>query len=460
MKFTHPAGIVTRALNSEELMTLAKNRAPDPAAFDEYPPLFISAEATNNRLDAYYTRMMPSSLKNYAAEAAEGVSFQDSHQTDALTFMMGRTLTGEYIGAQGDGKARVLVNLYTIQNLPETGNFISKYRTGIARDVSIGFYGGTFICSICGLDMMSWDCWHYPGREVEVEEENTDGSKTVRKVIATADVEDAHLAELSAVYKGATPGAVIVKALRDVEEGRMKPDVARFLEMRYRFLDLNLSRTRRSFPGHSTEENRDMATHRREGEATTTTDANAGTTTTTTDGTNAGTNGAGANAGASAGEGAGATTTGTTDGGGTTTDSPGTTDQAATEAAGATADDARMLPQLRTLLTARGLEASILPTSVRVLDLALDGLTYRRDLIEEALKEGVRAHGADNFKREQYEKTLRSAEIETIKLMRDDWARQAKANLQGGRATSDETELPPSEQDRAVRVEVPPQAFM
>lgn len=100
MKFTHPAGIITRSMSMEELLTLAKNRAPDPDAFNEYPPLFISAESTNNRLDSYFTRMSVSSLKNYALEAGEGVSFQDSHQTDALSFMMGRSLTGEFKGVR------------------------------------------------------------------------------------------------------------------------------------------------------------------------------------------------------------------------------------------------------------------------------------------------------------------------------------------------------------------------
>jgi hypothetical protein len=75
----------------------------------------------------------------------------------------GRSLSGQFKGAQGDGIARVIADFYTVQNLPDTDSFISKYRTGIARDVSIGFFGGRHVCTICGLDMMTWDCWHYPG---------------------------------------------------------------------------------------------------------------------------------------------------------------------------------------------------------------------------------------------------------------------------------------------------------
>lgn len=436
LKFTHPAGIITRALNNTELLTLAKDRAPDPAAFDEYPPLFLSLEATSNRLDAYYTRMAVSSLKNYALEAADGVSFQDSHLTDGLAFMMGRSLTGEFKGSQGNGVARVLADIYTIQNLPETNNFISKYRTGIAKDVSIGFYGGRFICSICGMDMMSWDCWHYPGREYEVEEENDDDSKTIRKVIATADVEDAHLAEISAVYKGATPGAVIIKALRDVEEGRMKPEVARFLEQRYRHLNLNLSRTRRAFPGHtpSEEETRGMPqpNNNQPGQA--------------------GANGTGEAAPGTTSEGAGAAGTANADEtratpppAGTTAPPPAAPTDTAT-APGAD-DEARMLTRLRAVMAERGIAETTLPATARVIDLAVDGLTYRNDLIESAHAEGVRAMGATAYKRDQHDKTFRSAEIDYIKLMRDDWKRQADANLKGGRLTAD-TQTQPAPKPR------------
>lgn len=52
IKFTHPTAIVSRvaaaaaarALGDEELKKLAVERAPDPAAFDEYPPIFIRVE--------------------------------------------------------------------------------------------------------------------------------------------------------------------------------------------------------------------------------------------------------------------------------------------------------------------------------------------------------------------------------------------------------------------------------
>jgi hypothetical protein len=247
--FTHPARILTseRLLSLEQLQALVKERAPDPAAFEEFPPIFFPAEITNNRLDAYYTRMARSSLENYAREASDGVSFQDSHNTGALG--MGRTLSGLFRGAQGNGVMRVVADIYCVQNLPDTMSFIQKWRTGIARDVSIGFYGGRFICSICGNDMMDWrNCSHWPGREYDVETENDDSSKTTRKVMATADVEDAHLAEVSSVYKGATPGAVILKAQRAAEAQELPVDVARFLEQRYRHLDLHLLPTRRSFP--------------------------------------------------------------------------------------------------------------------------------------------------------------------------------------------------------------------
>lgn len=292
--------------------------------------------------------------------------------------------------------------------------------------------------------MMSWDCWHYPGREYEVEEDNPDGSKTVRKVIATADVEDAHLAEISAVFKGATPGAVIIKALRDVDEGRMKPDVARFLEQRYRHLDLHLSRTRQVFPGNtSSEENRNMAQQNRDNETTAP---------------------------------AGGTGTGETAPAPATIDPPAADPAppaeppaavdppAVTPSAGddppppaeeqeveiASEDVQRSTPLVRSMLRMAGItEQGDLTASVReLLNAARDGMTYRTDLINAAHVEGVRAHGATAYKREQHDKIFRSADLDYIKMVTEEWARIAKEKFPGGRQTHDvgqdpDTHTPP-----------------
>src|SRR5688572_20642877 len=81
--------------SSDDLLAAARKVAPDAAVFDENPPVFIRAEISNNSLDAYGTRMMKSTLKNYAKEAKRGVSLQNSHRTDELG--IGYSFGGEFV---------------------------------------------------------------------------------------------------------------------------------------------------------------------------------------------------------------------------------------------------------------------------------------------------------------------------------------------------------------------------
>lgn len=233
--FAFPATVLARA-SQTELLERARARASDPAIFDDFPPFFWSARISTDKLDAYFTHMMPSSLRNYATEADAGVAFQDSHKTDGLARTLGYSLTGKYSGPQGNGIAHTDADFYTLAGLDAPiDTFIRKMRGGIARDVSIGFYGGQFICSICGRDMLTdWDCWHYPGLWYEPRDDEGRKVKDAEKVMCTAAVEGAHLAEVSTVYDGATPGAVILKAQQAAADGRLRPETARLLEAHYR----------------------------------------------------------------------------------------------------------------------------------------------------------------------------------------------------------------------------------
>ncbi len=232
--YAHPARVLQRASSAELLATATARHAADPSIFDESPPFFFAAEISSNRMDAYFTRMAPTSLRNYAADAQTGVSFQDSHNWRQLGF--GRSLTGQY-QEQGDGLAIVTADFYTVPGLRlnnvSTDDLIRGIRAGLISDVSIGFYGGQFRCSICGNDMLDWwgDCYHVPG--VEYEQRDAAGNVT-GKVLAFAWVEDARLSEVSAVYDGATPGAAILKAQHEADNGRLRPETARLLEARYR----------------------------------------------------------------------------------------------------------------------------------------------------------------------------------------------------------------------------------
>jgi hypothetical protein len=70
---------------------------------------------------------------------------------------------------------------------------------------------------------------------------------------------------------------------------------------------------------------------------------------------------------------------------------------------------------------------------------AEDGVQYRKDLIADALAEGVRAYGP-TFAQETYRPILETAGLDVIKRMRDDWRRMADQQFAGGRHTVDGTD--------------------
>lgn len=194
------------------LFALARARAHDPAIFDEHPPVFFSAVASNSNLDTYFTRMAASSLKNYAEDAAAGVPLLDSHRHDSVVRTLGHSLTGRYTAGRGDKPARTTIDFYTLTGLdPAIDGFVGRLRAGLARDVSIGFRGGRYVCSLCGGEMFDWHadretrCPHIPGFRYPVV--GKDGKPTGAQQVAEAGVEDAHLAEVSTVFDGATPDA-------------------------------------------------------------------------------------------------------------------------------------------------------------------------------------------------------------------------------------------------------------
>ena len=231
--FAHPARVLYQQAPADEarwLDIVTSRRAMDPAVFKDRQPVFWPAEISNRRLDSYFTRMGISTLRNFAQGANEGVAFQNSHRWMELP--LGQSVEGTFV-EEGDA-ARALAVFYTLPDLAingvNTSQFVDAMRAGIVQDVSVGFYGGRFTCDICGRDMLrDIECRHWPGFEYDVKE-----GDTVRKVMATATVENALLSEVSAVYDGATPGAGVLKAQREADAGRLNSHQLRMLEARYR----------------------------------------------------------------------------------------------------------------------------------------------------------------------------------------------------------------------------------
>lgn len=196
-------------------------RARIPGVYGSAPEAFIfQGEISSTRLDAYFTRMHPSTLRNYALDAAAGVALLNSHRHNELP--LGYSIDGAFI----DGDVPIAqAAFYTVPNLTlngvNTSDIVRGIEVGIIRDLSVGFHGGEYTCSICASPLFGGECRHIPGLPY-------DGQ------IAFAWIQDAHLSEVSIVYDGATPGAAILKATQEADAGRLAPASARILEARYR----------------------------------------------------------------------------------------------------------------------------------------------------------------------------------------------------------------------------------
>jgi hypothetical protein len=404
--FTFPAQVI-RGRGQEEYRQLATTRGVfDEGEIAKYNPYFWPAQISNNKFDSHSTRMAVSTLRNYAMEAEEGVSFLYSHDCEEI---VGHSMGGRFVGAQGDGVAHVDADFYAVPGLQlgqvQSDQIILGIETKVLRYVSVGFYGGEWICSICGYDIWDFEnCRHYPGYMFKVQ---ADGE--TREVLCTADVENAHLAEVSSVYKGSTPGAIITKAEHDARNGLLTPRLRTLIERRYH---VTLPEKRATVPGQSSTQ--------------------ASTQTSTQPNTQEGI----MSQQQAEPPKPGTTSTGTM--ANVTTQEPGGAERGVVIGAESVAAHGDFI---RALLTEAGIaEGGDDLARVRLLiTRAKEGAQYRTDLITEALKEGVRAKGA-SFNQETYRRTLEASDLETIKLMSDDWAREARERFPGKRQTRDDAQ--------------------
>lgn len=233
----------------ELLQLVERGHAYDPGFFREREPFFFAAEISNDQVDAYFTRMMPSTLGNFARDAGAGVAFRKNHIQTELP--LGRSISGRVESYQG--RNRVVSDVYIVPGLKlsdvPNDDVIAAIRSGTLADVSVGFYlgeGGRITCDLCGRDLMDWECPHIPGMGYEHENQ---------KRTATFGVHNARLSEFSGVYDGAAPNAAILKAERMAGAGQLKPEAARLVEAKYR---IKLPESRHAWPGNTPEKGSNM----------------------------------------------------------------------------------------------------------------------------------------------------------------------------------------------------------
>lgn len=399
-----PALVDIRAAETSLVQAL-QERAPeaDAAFLEAHPPFFWRATISNGRVDTYGTRMGRTSLKNYCDDANAGVPFMNSHRTGGLfkgsaELPMGRSLDAKFVTRTNEPHTEA--TFYTCADLRlgevSSDDFINGIKSGIVSDVSVGFMRGRFVCDLCGQEAGRSDCDHMPGLYYDVERANEKGKTVTERVLCTATVEDARLGEVSAVFKGSCPGAMIVKAHRLAETHKLGPQQLSLLEDRYRILLPGSPRTytwatnNANPPAPAGDEADGAAAPQIEAKDTEMGDRV----------------------------------------------EPTQNDLHVTDlrALLSLKEDDNPLTAVRALLDrAKTAEAEV----ERMKPLAADGEGYRNDLVAQVVTEGKRAFG-EKFNEERQTALFRIAPIETLKETRDAYAELADKQFPKQRVTSDE----------------------
>lgn len=212
---------------------------------------------SNSKMDAYLTKMDPeTTLRNYVNNLKSGVSLMNGH--DITQSPYGRSYDGEIITDPIQDITSVRGSWYipkdTVVNGVNTDQSIRAIKTGIQRDMSVGFGGDklSYRCSSCSRDLFDHECPHFPGMVDE------------RGDMTFAWIVDAHLREVSTVYKGATPDAYIEKARAYHGQGELDLGYIAKLENAYS-IRLDDGKDKRSFylPKRQTKEEQNMTAQAR-----------------------------------------------------------------------------------------------------------------------------------------------------------------------------------------------------
>lgn len=163
---------------------------------------------SSDAMDSYFTKMdAETTLRNYANDLVKGTPLMTYHETAQAP--IGRSFDSEFT-VNEEGKAIVRGLFYIVRDVAingdNTNNIIRQIETGTLTEMSVGFGGMNlwYKSSYDGKDI--FDSRYYPGDKDE------NGNLVYYYIM------DANLREVSLVYKGACPDAVIERIRNDLPE--------------------------------------------------------------------------------------------------------------------------------------------------------------------------------------------------------------------------------------------------
>jgi hypothetical protein len=187
--------------------------------------------ANSNYIGDRFMFLDGTTLKNLAKGGADGIAFMNSHRTGGLSapaeLPFGRTFAGRYeehLRPDGSLYKRALLGVYMVRgqypngpSQPSTDDLHNAINQGTVSDVSIGLgNAGDTICDVCSRPLGDQNCNHVPGSTTNMNPEQI-AAQMARGVSggkASYSVVNGQTLEVSAVYKGAVPGAGFRKAMQ------------------------------------------------------------------------------------------------------------------------------------------------------------------------------------------------------------------------------------------------------
>lgn len=170
----------------------------------------------DNAVTSYYTIVHENLLRKFSVDVKKGVGLILSHDSSKLP--VGRSFDSTLVEEWDEETEEALKSLYgdfyialgrNTESGMTTDDIVSGIDSGTIFATSIGFSAKTMKCSICGHDIRSWDCPHWPGKEYIVENEEGVG-ETVTCCAIIGEDGVGELIENSLVYAGACSRASIV----------------------------------------------------------------------------------------------------------------------------------------------------------------------------------------------------------------------------------------------------------